>query len=157
VGAGVQTTLRPATRDDIDLLVAWHADPEVSRFWDGKVYSREELLEKFRRERWLPFIVEEHGVPVGYLQQWWEADDPTVAGLDGFLIPSARGRGVMPAAARRLAERLLAEGFAEVTVDPYAWNERALRGWANAGFVEVSRHPPDDGHTAEWVLMRFSG
>jgi len=153
----VQTTLRPATLDDVDLLVAWHADPDVSRFWDGKVYSREELLEKFRRERWLPFIVEEHGVPVGYLQQWWETDDRTTAGLDGFLIPPARGRGVMPAAARQLAERLLAEGFAEVTVDPYAWNERALRGWASAGFVEVSRHPPDDDHTAEWVLMRFSG
>jgi len=42
-----------------------------------------------------------------------------------------------------------------VTVDPYVWNEQAIRGWSEAGFVEVSRHPPDDGHTARWVLMRF--
>jgi hypothetical protein len=62
----------------------------------------------------------------------------------------------MPAAARQLAKRLLAEGWQYVTVDPYEWNERALRGWRNAGFVEVSRHDPDDEHTARWVLMRFA-
>jgi hypothetical protein len=45
-----------------------------------------------------------------------------------------------------------------VTVDPYEWNVRAIRGWEKAGFVEVSRgHPPDEDHSAEWVLMRFSG
>jgi hypothetical protein len=43
-----------------------------------------------------------------------------------------------------------------VTVDPYAWNERALRAWAKAGFVEVSRHDPDDEHLHPWVLMRFA-
>jgi hypothetical protein len=42
-----------------------------------------------------------------------------------------------------------------VTVDPYAWNEPAVRAWRRAGFVEVSRHPPDDEHTAEWVLMEY--
>ena len=33
-----------------------------------------------------------------------------------------------------------------MTVDPYEWNERAIRGWEKAGFVEVSRsHPPRRG------------
>lgn len=153
MGSG-KPSLRRATRKDVDLLVAWHADPETSRFWDDQVYSREELLEKFERERWIPFIVVEDGLPVGYLQQWWE-EGSRVAGLDGFLIPSARGRGVMPAVVRELAGRLLDEGWESVTVDPYAWNEQGVRGWAKAGFVEESRHPPDDEHTAEWVLMRF--
>jgi hypothetical protein len=35
-------------------------------------------------------------------------------------------------------------------------NAAAVRAWGRAGFVEVSRHPPDDEHTAEWVLMRFA-
>jgi hypothetical protein len=62
----------------------------------------------------------------------------------------------MPRAARELARSLLGAGWAEVTVDPYEWNERAVRGWAKAGFVEVSRgHPPDEHHTAPWVLMRW--
>ena len=56
----------------------------------------------------------------------------------------------MPALGRRLAEQLLADGWRHVTVDPYVWNERAIRGWANAGFVEVSRDE-------KVVLMRFGG
>jgi hypothetical protein len=44
-----------------------------------------------------------------------------------------------------------------VTVDPYEWNERAIRGWQKAGFIEVSRRPAGGEHTAPWVLMRFEG
>jgi hypothetical protein len=43
-----------------------------------------------------------------------------------------------------------------VTVDPSAWNERALRWWAKAGFVEVSRHEADEEQSEEWVMMRFA-
>ena len=64
-------------------------------------------------------------------------------------------RGLMPDAGRALAQALLAENWESVTVDPYLWNERAIRGWQKAGFVEVSRHDQDEQHTAEWVLMRF--
>jgi len=92
------------------------------------------------------------------LPSWWDDDPPKRGGIDGFLVPSARGRGVMPTVARQLAADLLAQGWVEVTVDPYEWNERAIRGWEKAGFVEVSRgHAPDEDHSAEWVLMRFSG
>jgi aminoglycoside 6'-N-acetyltransferase len=148
---------RAATQDDAPLLVAWHEDPEVNRFWDGRTFSLDEMRARLRRADVDAWIVEEDGVSVGYLQSWWEPDEPRRGGLDGFLVPEARGRGIMPAVARELAERLLAEGWAHVTVDPYAWNERAVRAWERAGFVEVSRHPPDDEHTAEWVLMRFGG
>ena len=152
---GSQTTLRHATDDDVPRLVGWHADPEVSRFWDGKIYTEETMRARLRRPHVVPWIIEADGEPVGYVQAWWEEDDPSTVGLDGFLAPAARGRGLMPDAARALAQALLAEGRGCVTVDPYAWNARALRGWAKAGFVEVSRHPPDGDHTAEWVLMRF--
>lgn len=137
------------------MLVGWHADPETSRYWDDEVYDEEEMKNKLAEPDFVPWIVEHGGEPVGYLQHWWKPGDRTTAGLDGFLVPAARGRGLMPDAARGLARQLLEEGWEQVTVDPYVWNERGLRGWANAGFVEVSRHPPDDEHTAEWVLMRF--
>jgi hypothetical protein len=42
-----------------------------------------------------------------------------------------------------------------VTVDPYTWNEQALRGWRKAGFVAVSHHDADEEHTAPWVLMEL--
>jgi aminoglycoside 6'-N-acetyltransferase len=148
--------VRPATLEDAGLLVAWHADPEVARYWDGETFTPAEMRARLLRRDVDAWIVEADGEPVGYLQSWWEPDPPKRGGLDGYLVPAARGRGLMPDAARALAEHLLAEGWAEVTVDPYAWNERAIRGWAKGGFVEVSRHPADEEHTADWVLMRFA-
>ena len=149
---------RPATDDDIELVARWHADPEVARYWDDEQPTVDEIRSDLARERVDAWIVVEGEEPVGYLQSWWEEDEPRRGGLDGFLIPSARGRGLMPKAARALARSLLDAGWEYVTVDPYEWNERAIRGWANAGFVEVSRgHPVDEDHAATWVLMRFQG
>ena len=62
----------------------------------------------------------------------------------------------MPDAARALAQSLLDEGWQYVTVDPYEWNDGAIRAWGRAGFVEVSRgHAPDDDHASPWVLMEY--
>jgi RimJ/RimL family protein N-acetyltransferase len=149
---------RAATEADVRLLVGWHADPEVSRYWDDETFTDDEMRARLDRPDVDMWILTEDGAPVGMLQSWWEPDLPRRGGIDGFLIPSARGRGVMPAIARQVAADLLAQGWSEVTVDPYEWNERAIRGWEKAGFVEVSRgHPPDEDHAAEWVLLRFSG
>jgi aminoglycoside 6'-N-acetyltransferase len=151
---GRQTTLRPVEAADIDLLLDWHADPEVSRFWDDETFTHETMLARLGRPEVTPYLVLTGGVAIGYLQVWWDAEG---GGLDMFLVPSARGRGLGPDAARAMALHLLDDrGWTRVTVDPYAWNEQALRGWRNAGFIEVSRHEPDDEHTVAWVLLEFS-
>jgi len=75
-----------------------------------------------------------------------------------FLIPSARGRSLGPDAARAMAEHLVHErGRERVTVDPYAWNEGAVRAWRRVGFVEVSRHEAGGEYAAPWILMEFRG
>lgn len=148
---GSLTSLRPAGDADIDRLVAWHADPEVARYWDDETFTRAEMAERLAREDVEAWIVEEADEPVGYLQVHPD-------GLDMFLVPAARGRGLGPDAGCAMARHLLHErGRSRVTVDPYAWNDVAVRAWERAGFREVSRHPPDDEHTAEWILMEFSG
>jgi aminoglycoside 6'-N-acetyltransferase len=146
---GRLTTVRTATEEDVGRLVAWHADPDVSRYWDDETFTPEQMRERLARTDVDAWIVEENGNPVGYLQSWWEEDEPLRGGIDGFLVPSARGRGLMPDAARALTQRLLDEGWAYVTVDPYEWNETAIRAWAKAGFVETERR---DGQ----VIMRFA-
>jgi aminoglycoside 6'-N-acetyltransferase len=141
--------------DDVELLVAWHADPEISRFWDDETFTADEIRERLDRTEVDPWIIEAGGEPVGYLQSWWEEDLPRRGGLDGFLVPKARGRGLMPDAGRALAQALLAGGWAEVTVDPYEWNDYAVRAWRKAGFAEIERRPADQEHASPWVLMRF--
>jgi aminoglycoside 6'-N-acetyltransferase len=148
---GRLTTLRPADAGDVDRLVAWHADPEVARYWDGETFTRREMEERLTRGDVEAWIVEDRDEPVGYLQVHPE-------GLDMFLIPAARGRGLGPDAARAMAEHLVEErGWTRVTVDPYAWNGGAVRAWQRAGFVEVSRHEAGPEHTAPWILMEFRG
>jgi aminoglycoside 6'-N-acetyltransferase len=148
---GRLTTLRPAGAGDVDRLVAWHADPEVSRYWDDETFTRAQMEERLARADVEAWIVEEGGEPVGYLQVHPE-------GLDMFLVPAARGRGLGPDAARSMARHLLEERrWSRVTVDPYAWNEGARRAWQRAGFVELSCHEADGEHSAPWILMEFRG
>jgi aminoglycoside 6'-N-acetyltransferase len=151
---GDLTVVRPAGEADADLLVAWHADPEVARYWDDETFTREEMLERLRRGEVASFIVEENDEPVGYLQVWREGDE---AGLDMFLIPAARGRSLGPDAGRAVARYLRDEcGWARLTVDPYLWNEPAVSAWERAGFRPVDEREPDAEHTARWLLMEFA-
>ena len=148
---GRLTTLRPADARDADRLVAWHADPEVARYWDDETFTHAEMQERLERPDVEAWIVQDEDEPVGYLQVHAES-------LDMFLVPAARGRGLGPDAARAMARNLLEErGWTRVTVDPYAWNDGAVRAWERAGFVEISRHGADDDHTAPWILMEFRG
>jgi aminoglycoside 6'-N-acetyltransferase len=150
---GRLTEVRPATEHDVDLLVGWHADPHVARYWDGRTYTPDEMRRRLARPGVEAFVIEAAGEPVGYLQAWSEGDE---GGLDMFLIPSARGRGLGPDAARALAEHLVGErGWTRVIVDPYVWNEAAIRAWRRAGFEPVEERPPDDDHRDAWLLMEF--
>lgn len=125
----------------------------MARFWDGETYSLEEMHERLAREDVDPYVVEADGQPVGYLQAWFDGD---ACGLDMFLVPEARGRGLGPDAARTLARHLLDEGgWTRVTVDPYIWNEAAIRAWERAGFRPVEEREPDDEHPHRWLLMEL--
>ena len=150
---GERTVIRPAEERDADLLVAWHDDPEVARYWDDERFTREEMRERLRRPQVEAFVIEADEAPVGYLQVWAEGDG---GGIDMFLTPGARGRGLGPDAARAVARHLRdARGWQRVTVDPYVWNEGAIRAWRRAGFRDVEEHEPDEEHTARWLLMEF--
>jgi aminoglycoside 6'-N-acetyltransferase len=104
---GNLTAVRPAAEDDVDLLVRWHADPDVARYWDGEIFTHDEMLERLRRPTVEAWLIEENGCAVGYLQVW--ADGDGGGGLDMFLVPQARGRGLGPDAARVVAEHLRTE------------------------------------------------
>jgi aminoglycoside 6'-N-acetyltransferase len=155
---GELTVVRPATSDDVDLLVGWHADPDVARYWDGETFTREAMRLRLARLDVDSYVVHEGDEPVGYIQAWFDEDSPDDGGLDMFLIPRARGRGLGPDAARTLAIWLLGSGQRRrLTVDPYLSNERAIRAWAKAGFRPVEERAPDQEHAYPWLSMAADG
>ncbi|HEY3073197.1 MAG TPA: GNAT family N-acetyltransferase [Candidatus Limnocylindrales bacterium] len=149
---GDRTFLRPATDDDLDLLVGWLADPEVFRWWEGRPLSREEVADMYtgrKKPEVEPFVVEADGVPVGYLQCWQGTE--TSGGIDMFLAPEARGRGFGHDAARAASRFLLdRRGWSEVTVDPMVDNIRAIRAFERAGFS--SQREELDDETGKRIL-----
>jgi aminoglycoside 6'-N-acetyltransferase len=111
------------------------------------------MLVRLRRGEVESFVVEADGEPVGYLQVWQEGDG---GGIDMFLVPEARGRGLGPDAARAVTRHLRDErGWRRVTVDPYLWNDSGIRAWRRAGFRDVGEREPDEEHSARWLLMEF--
>src|SRR4029077_12926967 len=99
----------------------------VSRYWDDEQPSADEIRSDLGRERVDAWIVVDGEEPVGYLQSWWEEDEPRRGGLDGFLIPSARGRGLMPKAARALAGAVLGAILGGGNGGPHELNDQADR------------------------------
>jgi aminoglycoside 6'-N-acetyltransferase len=158
------TAVRRADEHDARLLVQWHADPEIARYWDDETYTHEQMLERLRGDEVESFIIEEGARPVGFLQVWRDdaandggGIDMFFGGIDMFLIPRARRRGLGPDAARAVARHLRdVRGWRRVTVDPYLWNESAVRAWERSGFRRVEEREPDDEHTARWLLMEFA-
>jgi aminoglycoside 6'-N-acetyltransferase len=147
------TSVRPATDADAELLAAWHRDPEVARYWDGRTFTYDEMRARLARPEVDPYVIEADREPIGYLQVWF-GDAQGHAGLDMFLVPAARGRGLGPDSARALAQYLLDEsGVKQVTVDPYLSNARAIRAWQKAGFRPIEHRTADDEHSEPWLLM----
>lgn len=101
---GTLTRVRPATVENAELLVAWHADPEVARYWDGETFTREQMVSRLSRRDVDSFIVEAADEPVGYIQAWWEEGSPDQGGIDMFLVPKARGHGARPGRGARSRE-----------------------------------------------------
>ena len=136
----------------------WHADPDVNRYWDRRPLTHEEVAAKYlgtRAPEVRCFIIQaEKRAPIGFIQYAYLEPAGDV-GLDMFLIPNFRDRGLGPKVAYFLAQHLLTTGAAQrVTVDPLLSNQRAIRAWNKAGFREIS--PVDQGdHGEPAILMEF--
>jgi aminoglycoside 6'-N-acetyltransferase len=150
-----ELSLRPSTRNDLDLLAGWFSEPEIYRWWGGTPLRREVVSEKYtgkRCPRVESFLIESLGEPIGYIQ--YHLEGPGDAGLDMMLIPGRRDRGLGPRAARLLIAHLVGDrGWTDLTVDPALDNKRAVRAWEKAGFT-LDRFWPDhpDGPA---TLMRL--
>jgi len=158
--------VRPAVAGDAPLVEAWLSDPGVYEWWGGRPVTAEEAADLCREIREPDgevvrrFIIVADGSPAGYLQAWCAPGQR--GGLDLFVAPEQRGRGIATQALATLANRLVRdEGWLRVTVDPDPRNARAISVFERAGFVAAERTRDADGDhlSMEFVVSpesRFS-
>ena len=132
-------SLRPATPDDVPVLAAIRATPEVFRWWRGGADMATDVAADIEDPDATTLAVELDGRVVGAIQ--WSAEtepDYRHAGIDIYLDPTVHGRGVGADAVRTLARHLVVDqGFHRLVIDPAADNAAAIQCYSKVGFRPV--------------------
>lgn len=168
----------PLTAADEDMLMRWMQEPHVGEWWglpDEEMERVRSITRAVDRGKVAPadktsaapderadlFVATLDGTPCAYVELWephgregdqWYADQPSGTVAINMFVgpPDMLGRGVGSAVARACAERLARDGVGRIVVDPDSANERAVRAYARAGFVEERGY--DDGSV---IVMVF--
>jgi aminoglycoside 6'-N-acetyltransferase len=136
---GEVVTLRPPTDDDVAALAAIRAHPEVWRHWGGGDDPAAAVRSELGDHGTVGSVIEVDGQVAGWIS-WYEDADPEYrhAGMDLYVDPARRGRGVGPDAVRTLARHLLTDqGHHRLVIDPAADNLPAIRAYEKVGFQRV--------------------
>jgi RimJ/RimL family protein N-acetyltransferase len=153
-------TFRPLTPDDVRLLHSWVQRPHVAQWW-----AEPRTLEDIERD-YLPvvagassthaYIVLLDDAPVGFIQSYVVEADPAARGIDQFIADGELvGRGLGTAVVRAFVDRLFADpAVTKVLTDPSPSNERAIRCYARAGFVDQGVVDTPDGAARLMVRVR---
>jgi len=137
------TTLRRATRADVDFLVELYSDEDVDPFLGPRnARERADLLGEIARSSAEPdafglFVIEVAGERAGALGFRRTNEASRIAQLEALAVhPSYRGRRLADEAARLAQRLLLLElGYHRIELACYGFNERAIAHAERSGFV----------------------
>lgn len=135
-------TLRPATRDDADRLLAWRNDPDAVRFSStGALVSPEEhrawIASRLAREQPRLWIGVEDGRSVGQVRLDVEG---SVGVVSIAVAPEHRGRGLAAELLQRMTELTAADPDVQrLVAHVNAANAASLRAFERAGFRQSGR------------------
>ena len=136
---GPLVTLRPATTEDVPELTRIRATPDVAHWWRGGDDMAAAVAEDLAEEGTETFVIEHDGQVAGAIQ-WHAEEEPDYrhAGIDIYLDPALRGRGLGTDAVRTLARHLIVDlGHHRLVIDPAADNAAAIRCYSKVGFRPV--------------------
>ncbi len=155
VGAlqGSKVRLRPATRDDIDALVAIRRTPEVYARWRGGADLRAAVEADLAEPGATAYAIELGSRVVGWIQ-WSSEEEPDYrhATIDLYLDPTLHGQGLGADAVRIMVAHLVADhGHRRFEIDPAADNQAAIRCYTKVGFRPVGiRRQSERGPDGTW-------
>ena len=165
-----QYQFRPMSAEDLPLMRSWLAQPHVAQWWgdpDTELGYIRDMIEG--RDTTRPFIFSVDGEPMGYIQYWfvgdhqnasWIADHPWLAELPSDAVgvdlsigePGRLSQGIGSAVLRAFTERLLAQGYRTIIIDPDPDNGRAVRAYERAGYRAIPRLY---GRTGDTLIMQY--
>jgi RimJ/RimL family protein N-acetyltransferase len=165
-------SFRPLVAVDLTMLHEWLHHPHVSQWWDSpKTYAeveRDYLPSITGESTTKAYIALLKNEPIGFIQSyvvmgssdgWWEQEtDPGARGIDLFLCNSEQlGQGLGSAMICAFVAQLFQDPLVtKVQIDPSPQNERAIRSYRRAGFVDVGEVVTPDGLALLMVKERSS-
>ncbi len=166
-------TLRLMTEHDLPTLHEWLNRPHIVEWWGGEEErpTLDEVLEHYlprtmAEESVTPYIAMLGKEPIGYAQSyvalgcgegWWtDETDPGVRGIDQSLAdPENLNKGLGTKLVRALAELLFADPtVTKIQTDPAPDNDRAIRCYEKAGFVQQGVVSTPDGPAVYMIQSR---
>jgi len=141
------TTTRPATRDDLDTILAFrkrlqrHLTDSNPRIWRRNMESdtlRDEALEEITGPGRWTIIAEHNNTPIGYISgsvtTRTDEEPATIGAITTMWVePNHRNRGVGTNLVHRLLEKLTQAGAQGITLRIVNGNTEAQRFWAGLG------------------------
>jgi RimJ/RimL family protein N-acetyltransferase len=161
---------RALARADLAMLHAWLQRPHVAEWWrepttpgelENDYFASAAIASSTRA-----CLALLGGEPIGFIQSyvalgsgdgWWEDEtDPGTRGIDQFLADPVRlGRGIGSAMVDAFAKRLFADpAVTRIQTDPSPDNERAIRCYRRAGFIDQGEIVTPDGPALLMVRAR---
>ena len=156
---GARVRLRPGDEQDVPVLCAILAEPEVACWWGDPDPASTVAAGLRGDDESVLLVVEAAGQVIGGIQ-YHEENDPMYrhAGIDIYLSRRGQGHGLGTEAVSLLAWFLCEQrGHHRLTIDPAAANHRAIRCYEKVGFRRVGvlrqyeRGP--DGRFHDGLLM----
>lgn len=135
--------LRPATVDDLQIILAWITSPELLKLWGGPKLTYPPAAERTWQEIGATeknafALVDEAGNIVGFGQTLLREPDAVHLGRV-IVSPAVRGKGLGRVLCRQLIQKAIAQYHpARITLNVYKYNTPAYQLYKSLGFCELS-------------------
>lgn len=143
---------KPLTNDDLDELLQWHIDEELSRRFAGTEWPKKlwEILQRDNQRRcWIAWS---NGERMGYVD-WEMHPNEHLAWIGLAVKPERRGKGWGAEILRAFLLTDDAQAYSDIRAGIEPDNEASVRCFSSAGFTPMSDKPDEEG-IVDYVYRR---